>query len=182
MSNKIIKLWSAILKIGRLTALGLANWVPRLAELNWLRNGLLRKSGMTIAEGVVLWGPVTAVPLEGLPNIVIGPRTFINTEPRFGCPSSKILIGADVQIGPRCCFETINHGPARINGPRGAMSGDIMIGDKVWIGCGAIILPGVTIGRGATIAAGAVVTKDVQAGTTVGGVPARPIDAPSLRV
>ena len=135
---------------------------------------------MNIADGAVLWGPVTAVPLEGLPNIIIGPRTFINTEPRFGCPQAKIFIGADVQIGPRCCFETVNHGRAREQGQqRGASSGDITVCDKVWIGCGAIILPGVTIGKGATIAAGAVVTKDVQPGVTVGGVPARLIIAPS---
>ena len=53
----------------------------------------------------------------------------------------------------------------------------IVIGDDVWIGAGAIVLPGVTIGEGAIIGAGAVVTKDVPAGETYVGVPARSIGA-----
>lgn len=53
------------------------------------------------------------------------------------------------------------------------------IGNHVFIGTGAIILPGVTIGDHATIAAGAVVNKDVEAHTTVGGVPARPLKTTS---
>ena len=51
----------------------------------------------------------------------------------------------------------------------------IVVGDHVWIGMNAIILPGVTIGRGAVIAAGAVVSKDVPPMTVVGGVPAKPL-------
>ena len=182
MSGLLSKISRILIKLSKVTILGLANRVPRLPALNSGRIALLRSAGMNIADGVVIWGPITAVPLEGLTNIVIGPRSFINTDPRFGCPTSKILIGADVQIGPRCCFETVNHGPARTNGPRSTLSGNITVGDKVWIGCGAIILPGVTIGEGATIAAGAVVTKDVHAGATVGGVPARQINAPSQQL
>jgi carbonic anhydrase/acetyltransferase-like protein (isoleucine patch superfamily) len=53
--------------------------------------------------------------------------------------------------------------------------GKIDIKDNVFIGHGAIILPGVTIGPNAVVAAGAVVTKDVQFGDIVGGVPAKPI-------
>ena len=50
---------------------------------------------------------------------------------------------------------------------------DIRIGDNVWIGAGAIILPGVTIGDDAVIGAGAIVTKDIKTGEVVGGNPAR---------
>lgn len=49
----------------------------------------------------------------------------------------------------------------------------IVIGDKVWIGANATVLPGVTIGKGAIVAAGAVVHRDVPPFTVVGGVPAR---------
>ena len=49
----------------------------------------------------------------------------------------------------------------------------IVIGDKVWIGANATVLPGVTIGKGAIVAAGAVVTRDVPPNTIVAGVPAR---------
>lgn len=173
------RFYSLAINIFRLIALGVANRVPRLPALNAFRVALLRISGMNLASGVVIWGPITAVPIQGLSNIKIGERSFLNTETRFGCPQAQIYIGADVQVGPRVCFESVNHGPASISGQRGALPGSITVKDKVWIGCGAIILPGVTIGEGATIAAGAVVTRDVPAGVTVAGVPARPIFAPS---
>jgi maltose O-acetyltransferase len=51
----------------------------------------------------------------------------------------------------------------------------VKIGNHVWIGSRALILPGVTLGEGAVVAAGAVVTSDVEPYTVVGGVPARPI-------
>lgn len=175
LSSGLKKVWSAL-------ALGAANRVPRLPSLNKFRTSLLRMAGMNVAHNAVLWGPITAVPIGRLSNISIGPRSFINTEPYFGCPDAKIIIGSDVQVGPRVCFITINHGPARPNGQRGAVPAPITIGKKVWIGCGAIILPGVTLGEGATVAAGAVVTRDVGPGATVAGVPARPIVAPSQRL
>lgn len=53
------------------------------------------------------------------------------------------------------------------------LQGDIIIDDDVWIGAGAIILTGVTIGKGSVIAAGSIVTKDVEPYTIVGGNPAK---------
>ena len=80
------------------------------------------------------------------------------------------------QIAANVCFETASHevdfapGHARVT-----VQKPIVVGDHVWIGMNAIILPGVTIGRGAVIAAGAVVSKDVPPMTVVGGVPAKPL-------
>jgi acetyltransferase-like isoleucine patch superfamily enzyme len=51
----------------------------------------------------------------------------------------------------------------------------IKIGKKVWIGAGAVVLPGVTVGENVIVAAGAVVSKDVPDNTVVGGIPARTI-------
>jgi acetyltransferase-like isoleucine patch superfamily enzyme len=56
---------------------------------------------------------------------------------------------------------------------QGISTNPVVIGDDVWIGANAVILPGVTIGRHCVVAAGAVVTKDVPDNTVVGGVPAK---------
>ena len=85
-----------------------------------------------------------------------------------------ISIGDDVLIGHNTVIATLNH----VEDPdkRGDMvPAPVRIGDKVWIGANATILPGVTVGEGAVIAAGAVVTKDVAPRTVVAGVPARMI-------
>ncbi len=103
-------------------------------------------------------------------NISIGRRTFIN----MGCYFQDwggITIGDDCLIGHNCTICTVNH--SKDPDQRKDMTcTSVNIGNKVWIGANATILPGVTIGDGAIIAAGAVVTKDVEAKTVVGGVPA----------
>ena len=79
-------------------------------------------------------------------------------------------------IGPKVNLITINHDPDPDN--RSATYGrPIVIEDKVWIGINSTILPGVTIGYGAIVGAGSVVTKDVPAMTIVAGNPARIIKA-----
>lgn len=83
-----------------------------------------------------------------------------------------ITIGDEVFIGPKVNLITINHDPDPEN--RSATYGrPIVIEDKVWIGIGATILPGVRIGYGAIVGAGSVVTRDVPAMTVVAGNPAR---------
>lgn len=104
-------------------------------------------------------------------NTTIGKRTFINMGCRFQ-DWGGIVVGDDCLIGHGCTLCTIDHDsdPNR----RGDMTTkSIRIGDKVWIGANATVLPGVTVGDGAIIAAGAVVTKDVAPNTIVGGVPAK---------
>ncbi len=90
--------------------------------------------------------------------------------------SVRVFIGDRVAIAPRVTLITIS-GPndSRLREIYPAKSGKIIIENDAWIGAGAIILPDVTIGEGAIVAAGAVVTKDVPPYTVVGGVPARPI-------
>ena len=87
-----------------------------------------------------------------------------------------IKIGKKCLIGPRVSFETASHNIYYDdrNG-WGYFTKSIEVGDRVWIGAGAIILPGVRICEGAVIAASAVVNKDVEAYTLAGGVPARKI-------
>jgi maltose O-acetyltransferase len=95
----------------------------------------------------------------------------------FGClldgRKFKIKIGSDVSIGPEASILTLGHDPQSPDfGDRG---GNVVIGDRVWIGYRAIILPGVTIGDGAVVGAGAIVTKDVEPFCIVAGNPARKV-------
>jgi len=108
-------------------------------------------------------------------NIHLGKRVFINSGCKFQ-DQGGILIGDDVLIGHNVTIVTLNHStdPDR----RGDLEPHpVRIGNKVWIGANATILPGVTVGDGAIVAAGAVVTKDVRPRTIAGGVPAKCIKA-----
>lgn len=87
-----------------------------------------------------------------------------------------ISVGARTLIGPNCCFFSATHpvDPFVRNGTLGPESGKpITVGEDCWIGGNVIVLPGVTIGRGATVGAGSVVTKDVPPFVVVVGNPAR---------
>ncbi len=162
------------LHMKELIFLSLANNLPRLRIFDEVRFVIYRLAGLTIKGKCKIWGPLTIRPIGGAKNIEIGEGTFINTEIRFGVPDDKVIIGRNVLIGPRVMFETVNHGLRYIPGTgRGGWSKSIIVEDEVWIGAGSIITQGITIGRGAVVAAGAVVTKDVGENTVVGGVPAK---------
>ena len=105
-------------------------------------------------------------------NIHIGKKVFINSGCHFQ-DQGGIYIGDDVLIGHNVILATIDHDLNPYD--RHNHYAPIRIGNRVWIGSGAIITKSVSIGDGAVIAAGAVVTKDVAENTIVGGVPARTI-------
>jgi maltose O-acetyltransferase len=110
-----------------------------------------------------------------------GYQTFIGT----GCflnygvvalDVARIDIGDDVQIGPLVQLLTPTH-PVEPEPRRAGWEAaePIAIGDNVWLGGGAIVCPGVTIGADTVVGAGAVVTRDLPAGVVAAGVPARVI-------
>jgi acetyltransferase-like isoleucine patch superfamily enzyme len=106
-------------------------------------------------------------------HTTIGKNVFIN----HGCSFldlGGITIEDDVLIGPQVKLVTENH-PVDPSNRKSLDLKSIHIGKNVWLGAGAIILPGVTVGENSIVAAGAVVTKDVPSNTIVGGVPARVI-------
>lgn len=88
-----------------------------------------------------------------------------------------ISLGSDVMMGPEVVIYTSGHAHDRIDIPMRLQGASeikpVSIGNDVWIGRRVMIMPGVTIGNGVIIGAGAVVTKDVPDYAVVGGVPAR---------
>tara|TARA_B100000212_G_scaffold333754_1_gene303671 strand:- start:16 stop:618 length:603 start_codon:yes stop_codon:yes gene_type:complete len=88
----------------------------------------------------------------------------------------KIFIGNNVLIGPNVVLRSSNHSFESTEIPvieQGMKEGQIIVHDDVWIGSNAVILPNCEIGKGSIIAAGAVVTSNVDSYTIVGGVPAK---------
>lgn len=84
---------------------------------------------------------------------------------------SRIHIGSNVRIAPNVRFHAAGHDPDHPDFEESG--GDIVVEDDCWIGAGALVLQGVTIGRGTVVAAGSVVNRDIPPYSIAGGVPAR---------
>ena len=130
-------------------------------------------------------------------DFVHDPREFLKNNILYHYPINKdrLIIGkfCSIACGAKFLFNSANHKMASLStytfplffeewglekenvAQAWDQKGDIIIGNDVWIGYEAVILPGVTIGDGAVIGCRAVVTKDVPPYTIVGGVPAKPI-------
>lgn len=134
------------------------------------RHRLLVERFAAVGEGVVIRPPFHCD--YGF-NITIGAGVFLN----FNCVILDVVavsIGDGTQIGPGVQILAADHPRDPAERATGLEFGrPISIGRNVWIGGGAIILPGVRIGDDALIGAGSVVTRDVPAGATVVGNPAR---------
>ncbi|MBM3520817.1 MAG: sugar O-acetyltransferase [Alphaproteobacteria bacterium] len=108
-------------------------------------------------------------------NIAIGDSVYMNT----GCvilDSAPVRIGRRTMLGPAVHIYCADHAHGMEERWRDLERAlPVTLGEEVWIGGGAIILPGVTVGDGAVVGAGAVVTRDVAPGARVVGSPARPI-------
>lgn len=104
-------------------------------------------------------------------NINLGKNVFINSGCRFQ-DQGGIFIGDGVLVGHNVIIATLNHGFKPEN-RADLIPAPVRIGNKAWIGSGSIILPGITIGENAIVAAGSVVAKDVPANAVVAGNPAR---------
>ncbi len=109
-------------------------------------------------------------------SILVAKDVYIHPRCQINAYLTTIEIGSGTLIAPNCAIYPHNHGvapnlsireqPIQANGP-------IIIGEQAWLGTGVIVLGNVTIGNGAVIGAGAVVTKDIPDGAIATGVPAR---------
>lgn len=136
-----------------------------------VRRTLLRLGGVRL--GAVVWG-LERCWFES-ENVVIGDGSGVNA----GCwfeGHGPIIIGRDCLIGPEAMIITSTHAIDEDGEvAREATYLPVRIMDRVWFGARVTVMPGVTIGEGAIIAAAAVVTKDCEPGGVYGGVPARRI-------
>jgi maltose O-acetyltransferase len=148
-----------------ISRLGASYLIPPAFRWRYLRLFGLKVENSMISAGCYIGGK----------NLAVGARSFVNYECFFDT-SSPIKIGSDVQIGMRCQFITSTHEigtSSRRGGPGRSLP--IVVGDGAWIGAGVLVLPGVHIGRGAIIAAGSVLTRDVPDDALIAGVPGRHI-------
>jgi acetyltransferase-like isoleucine patch superfamily enzyme len=154
---------------GSLLAYSYNRWVGRL-PVGSLRKTFLRGWLGNIGAGTGV--QMGCCFLNGR-KIHLGERNVINFGCLFDGRKFHIRTGSDVSIGPEASILTLGHDPKSQDfGDRG---GDVIIGNRVWIGYRALILPGVEVGEGAVVGAGTVVTKTVEPFAIVAGNPARKI-------
>jgi acetyltransferase-like isoleucine patch superfamily enzyme len=140
--------------------------------LTWLVRPLFKSCGRNVRFDGSGW--------YSYETISIGDDVYIGKGAVFGASDSSIKIGNKVMFGPNVTLAGGDHNTSVIGRfmfdvkeKRPDDDRPIVIEDDVWVGCNATILKGVRIGRGAIVAAGAVVVRDVPPYTLVGGVPAR---------
>jgi acetyltransferase-like isoleucine patch superfamily enzyme len=129
---------------------------------------LAKLTGKPVDDSVVVFPPIYS---EFGKNLTLGKNVFINIGCRFQ-DTGGISIGDGTLIGHGSTLTTLNHD---VDPDRRAdmVPAPIVIGRQVWLGAAVTVVPGIRIGDGAIVGAGAVVTKDVPANAIVAGIPAK---------
>jgi acetyltransferase-like isoleucine patch superfamily enzyme len=162
---QISKMWHAVSRTIKLSAaLNLAT------DVDQIRGLLSEITGSQIDESTTVFVPFYT---NFGRHIRIGKNVFINHACTF-LDLGGISVEDDVQIGPKVNLITENH-PVEPSERKLLNLKSILLKRNVWVGAGATILPGVTVGENSIVAAGAVVNKDVAPNTIVGGIPAKVI-------
>ena len=134
----------------------------------------LRLAGFSIGPGCVMWGtPAITGGRDLYRKLTIGQGCWVNVGSFFDLGAS-ITIGDRVAIGHQVMILTTSHEIGPHDQRAAALeTKPVIIGEGAWLGARCTILPGVNIGAGAIVAAGAVVSRDVPPNTMVAGIPAR---------
>lgn len=164
--------------VGRLRAMWLRLRGARIGAKTQIGTRLMVRGarGITLGSRVEVEHDVYFKLVHSDARLHVGDHTFVGR----GCEldiAVAVMIGAHTLIAPNVFItdHTHNYNRGRHLDEQGIATGQVTIGNDVWIGTSAIVLHGVTIGDGAIIGAGAVVTGDVAPHSIVAGVPARPI-------
>ncbi len=150
----------------------IVNFLPDVPILNVLKSKLMRIRGAKIGKTLKA---LEGIYIDRFNKIIIKDDVSIASNVTI-IAVGGVKIGSRTMIGHGSKIITAGHnipvdkGPMRFSG---AFLNEIVIENDVWIGTQVVILPGVKIGKGAIVAAGAVVTKDVKPFSVVGGVPAK---------
>lgn len=155
--------------LSMLLARRIANWLRTAIYFRLKCNYALRQGLVRIPWSVSIWAPNKIVELGEC--VQFGQRCVVQCDIRLG---NHVLIANDVAFIGRSDHRFDVVGKTIWNSPRGTAQ-LTTIEDDVWIGHGAIVLSGVTIGRGSVVAAGAVITSNVSRYSIVAGVPAKEI-------
>ncbi|GAA0953154.1 acyltransferase [Virgisporangium aurantiacum] len=142
-----------------------ARLVPRVMRYVLYRMAGMRLQMNSIAPGLFVGGPAS--------NLTIGPGTSINVDCFFDCLAT-VTFGSGVMVGMGVTIVTSDHPIGPDGRPQGEPVGrEVVIGDRAWLGARSMVLPGVTVGEGAIVSAGSVVTRDCRPFAVYAGVPAR---------
>lgn len=148
--------------------LSLVNQLNQAGDISKVRDLLSEITGQQLDESTTVFPPF----YTNFGRFTqVGKNVFINHACSF-LDLGGITLEDDVLIGPQVKLVTENH-PLDPEDRKALICKPILIKRNAWIGAGVTILPGVTVGENAIVAAGAVVTKDVEANTVVRGIPAK---------
>lgn len=139
-----------------------------------VRARLLRVGGLSIGDGTLVMSTPTIIGGRcAWQNLVVGARCFINQNCVFDA-TAPIIIGDDVNFGEGVLITTSAHRIGTAERRAGLLEPEaVRVGHGAWVASRAVVLPGIEVGAGAIVCAGAVVTRSVAANTMVAGVPAR---------
>lgn len=148
--------------------------LPRYRAINSIKSYVLRSLGASIGRRVVFYSGVRIMPASGL---VLGDEVDLAKDVLV-TTSGGVEIGSRVLVGYRTQILSTNHKIPSVDKKifySGHDKKKVVIEEDVWIGASCIVLPGVTIEKGAVVGAGSVVTKDIPANSIVAGNPAKVI-------